>query len=95
FSKLSVDDSGKMNYVPHNSTAGNSVSLRFEMDCIVCLSTVQHPLDPNPNYDPKPIQLTVNRAEPVNQNDPCRLHRPENERAYYNTKIYYGENPDD
>lgn len=95
FSKVAVDDSGNLCYSPNHSTAGNAVTLRFEMDCIVCLSTVQHPLDPNPNYEPKPIQLTVNRADPVAKNDPCRLHRPENERAYYNTNIYYGENPDD
>lgn len=93
FSKVQVEDSGAMTFVPGNSSAGDAVTLRFEMDAIVCLSTVQHPLDPNPEYAPKPIQLTVTQAGPVAQDDPCRLHRAENERAYYNTKIYYGENP--
>jgi len=95
FSKVRVEDDGCMTYVPNNSSAGNHVDLRFEMDAIVCLSTVQHPLDPNPKYDPKPIELTVFKADPVKQDDACRLYRAENERAYYNTKIYYGENPND
>lgn len=95
FSKIRVEDSGQMTFIPNNASAGDTVSLRFEMDCIVCLSSAQHPLDTNPNYDPKPIELSVTQAEPVAQNDPSRLHRAENERAYYNTKIYYGENPND
>lgn len=95
FSKVRVEDDGSMTYVPNNSSAGNYVDLRFEMDAIVCLSTVQHPLDPNPEYDPKPIDLTVFKADSVKKDDACRLHRAENERAYYNTKIYYGENPND
>ncbi|MBN2605931.1 MAG: urea carboxylase-associated family protein [Thiotrichales bacterium] len=93
FSKVRVEDSGAMTFVEGNSKAGDCVDLRFEMDCIVSIATAQHPLDPNPKYDPKPIELSVFKAMPVGQDDPCRLHRAENERAYYNTKIYYGENP--
>lgn len=95
FSKVRVEDDGSMTYVPNNSSAGNYVDLRFEMDAIVCLSTVQHPLDTNPKYNPQPIDLTVFKAGSVKKDDACRLHRAENERAYYNTKIYYGENPND
>ncbi|KUJ75540.1 urea carboxylase [Thiomicrospira sp. XS5] len=95
FSKVRVEDDGQMTFVPNNAKAGDYVDLRFEMDSIVSLSTAQHPLDPNPEYAPKPIQLTVFKAQPVAQDDASRLHRAENERAYYNTKIYYGENPND
>ncbi len=95
FSKVRVEDDGSMTFVENNSKAGDYVDLRFEMDCIVCLSTAQHPMDPNPEYAPQPIELTVMKAEPVKADDACRLHRAENQRAYYNTKTYYGENPDE
>ncbi|BBP43897.1 urea amidolyase associated protein UAAP1 [Thiosulfativibrio zosterae] len=95
FSKVRIEDSGQMTFVPNHSQAGSTVDLRFEMDCIVCLSTVQHPLDPNIYYAPKPVELSVSKANPVLADDPCRKHRAENERAYYNTKTYYGENPNE
>ncbi|MBO1923770.1 urea amidolyase associated protein UAAP1 [Thiomicrorhabdus sp. 6S3-12] len=95
FSKVRVEDDGTMTFVENNSAAGDYVDLRFEMDCIVCLSTAQHPMDPSPEYNPKPVELSVYEAMKVEQDDPCRLHRGENERAYYNTKVFYGENPND
>ncbi|WP_321322795.1 urea amidolyase associated protein UAAP1 [Thiomicrorhabdus sp.] len=95
FSKVRVEDNGSMTFIANNSKAGDYVDLRFEMDCIVSLSTAQHPMDTNPEYNPQPIQLTVFKALPVKEDDACRLHRAENQRAYYNTKVYYGENPND
>lgn len=95
FSKVRVEDDGSMSFVENNSQAGDYVDLRFEMDCIVSLSTAQHPMDSNPEYAPQPIELSVYKALKVDQEDPCRLHRAENQRAYYNTKVYYGENPND
>jgi hypothetical protein len=95
FSKVRVSDEGTMEFIEGNSKAGDYVDLRFEMDSIVSLSFAQHPMDPNPEYAPQPIGLSVFKANPVAQDDPCRLHRGENERAYYNTKVYYGENPND
>lgn len=95
FSKVQVEDDGRMHFIADNSSAGQYVDLRFEMDTIVSLSTAQHPMDPNPSYDPKPIEISVYRALPVKHDDACRQHRAENERAYYNTKIFYGENPND
>ncbi|WP_019556636.1 urea amidolyase associated protein UAAP1 [Thiomicrorhabdus arctica] len=94
FSKVRVENDGSMTFIAGNSKAGNYVDLRFEMDAIVCLSTAQHPLDPNPEYAPKPIEMRVVKAQPVKTDDASRLYRAENERAYYNTKIFYGENPD-
>ncbi|QCU89934.1 urea amidolyase associated protein UAAP1 [Thiomicrorhabdus sediminis] len=95
FSKVRVEDDGAMTFIENNSKAGDYVDLRFEMDCIVSLSSVQHAMDPNAEYKPKPIELSVFKALPVAQDDPCRIHRGENERAYYNTKVFYGENPND
>ncbi|KUJ72916.1 urea amidolyase associated protein UAAP1 [Thiomicrospira sp. WB1] len=95
FSKVRVEDDGCMTFVENNAQAGDYVDLRFEMDCIVSLSTAQHPMDPNPVYAPKPIEMSVFKALPVAQDDPSRRHRGENERAYYNTKVFYGENPNE
>jgi urea carboxylase-associated protein 2 len=89
FSKLSVDESGKMVFHPNHSRAGAQLSLRAEMDTLVVLNTAQHPLDPSPVYAPKPIEICIQRAEPVDETDPCRRLCPENERAYQNTLIYH------
>jgi len=89
FSKVVSDAEGKLGYVSNASKAGDSISLRFEMNTLVVLSACQHPLDPNPEYAPKPIKLEVFKSEAPNDEDPCRLSRPENERAFLNTEDYY------
>ncbi|MBC2602430.1 urea amidolyase associated protein UAAP1 [Puniceicoccus vermicola] len=88
FSKIAPDEEGKLSYVPGHSTAGSSVTIRFELDSLVVLNTCQHPLDPNPRYEPKPVKLEVFEADPVTSYDPSRLVRPENERAFQNTEDY-------
>lgn len=95
FSKIRVEEDGSMTFIENNSKAGNYVDLRFEMDCIVCLSTAQHPMDTSAEYAPRPIELSCYKALAVQADDACRLHRAENGRAYYNTKVFYGENPND
>ncbi|MEO0795295.1 MAG: urea amidolyase associated protein UAAP1 [Verrucomicrobiota bacterium] len=88
FSKVSPDESGKLTYQSGNSPAGASVTLRFELDTLVVLNTCQHPLDSNPTYDPKPVQLDVLPAPSVSEEDPSRSIRPENGRAFQNTEEY-------
>lgn len=89
FSKVVADDQGKLTYEEGFSKAGSAVELRFEMDTLVALTTCQHPLDPNPEYAPKSVQLSVFPAPPVADDDFCRTSRPENERAFINTSDYY------
>ena len=88
FSKVVTDDEGRLSYVRGNSTAGSTVDLRFEMDTLVVLNTCQHPLDPNPDYDPGEVKLEVFKAESAAADDPCRNSRPENARAFENTETY-------
>src|SRR5688572_447883 len=88
FSKVVVADSGAMTFVPGNSTAGTYVELRAEMDVLVILNTCQHPLDPSPHYEPRPIALTVFTAPPVADDDVCRVSRPENARGFMLTERY-------
>ncbi len=81
FSRLNVDDRGQMRFHADNSQAGAFVELRAEMDVLVVLNTCQHPLDPNPQYAPKPVKLDIIKTAPPGGDDYCRTFRPENGRA--------------
>ena len=48
------------------------------MNVLAILNTCQHPLDPNPQYEPKPVQLSIRKVARPAADDPCRLSRPEN-----------------
>ena len=41
---------------------GDFVELRAEMNLLVILDTGQHPLDPNPEYAPKPVKFSVSQS---------------------------------
>ncbi len=89
FSKVVVDRLGNMEFVPANSQKGAYVELRAEMNVLIILNTCQHPLDPNPKYEPKPVQLAVHTVAAPALNDPCRVSRPENERGFVLTERYF------
>jgi urea carboxylase-associated protein 2 len=88
FSKVVVDDAGAMHFRPDHSKAGSYVDLRFEMNTLVVLTTCQHPLDPNPRYEPREIHLTTWHSRPAPRNDPCRMKCPENQRGFRNTEMW-------
>jgi uncharacterized protein len=89
FSKVVVDDRGGMNFISGHSKSGAHVELRAEMNVLVILNTCQHPLDPNPKYEPKPIQLFVRKVPAPDANDVCRMSRPENGRGFVLTERYF------
>jgi hypothetical protein len=78
-----------MAFIPRHSQPGAQVDLRAEMDTLVVLNTCPHPLDPGPEWSPKPIELTIYRADPVAEDDVCRTSCPENGRGFANTAIYH------
>lgn len=86
FSRIAVDAEGKMQFHAGNSKPGGSVELRAEMNVLVVLNTCQHPLDPNPVYAPKPVQLTVMKTPPPAPDDYCRNFRKENQRSFILTE---------
>jgi urea carboxylase-associated protein 2 len=88
FSKVAADGAGRLSFVPGHSPAGSTVDLRLEMNALVVLNTCQHPLDPGP-YRPRPVLLEVFSSPPPRADDPCRLSRPENTRAFENTENYF------
>jgi len=84
FSKVTADDHGKLSYVSGNSSAGDVLELRLELDTLVVLNTCQHPLDPDPAYHPRRVLLEVFPGEPPLPDDASLLVRPENLRAHEN-----------
>jgi urea carboxylase-associated protein 2 len=91
FSRVDVDAEGKTKFHPANSKAGDSMDLRAEMNVLVILNTCQHPLDPNPKYAPKPIQLSICETPPPGADDFCRNFREENKRSFILTdRLFIG-----
>jgi uncharacterized protein len=91
FSKVVADEAGNLAFVEGNSQAGDTVDLRFEMDCLVVLSTAPHPLDTAPDYSAKPVKLIAIHTGPAPADDACRNSCGENSRAFINTERYYLE----
>jgi urea carboxylase-associated protein 2 len=86
FSRIDVDDEGRMRFHTGHSRPGAQVDLRAEVDTLVVLNTSQHPLDPNPKYAPKPVLLSFYKTAPPGTDDHCRNFRTENQRAFLLTE---------
>jgi urea carboxylase-associated protein 2 len=89
FSKVVVADDGALQFVRGNAKANDYVDLRFEMHALVAVTSCQHPLDPNPVYQPRAVHLTAWRSGPAPRNDMCRNLCEENQRGFYNTEVLY------
>ncbi len=89
FSRVNVDENGTLQYAENNSTAGDIVELRFEMDTLVLLHTCPHPLNPAPDYPRKPIQYQIRTAAEVASDDYCLNARPENARGFRNNALFH------
>jgi urea carboxylase-associated protein 2 len=89
FSKVVADGEGRLRFASDHARPGAYLDLRAEMNVLVVLTACQHPLDPSPEYAPRPVKLTVFRADPPGPEDPCRLSRPENARGFENTDRFF------
>lgn len=89
FSRVDVDADGCFRFAQGNSKAGDFVELYAPMDTLVVLTALQHPLDPNPHYAPKPIGLTWQQVASDGISVLCRTSRPENGRGFHNTERQY------
>lgn len=89
FSKVTVDSDGCFHFQPGNSKAGDYIELYAPMDTLVVLTALQHPMDPNPVYSPKPVQLSWHKVESDGISLLCRTSRPENARGFHNTERLY------
>jgi uncharacterized protein len=88
FSRIDVTDEGALNFVAGNSKAGAYVELYAPMNTLVVLTAIQHPLDPYPEYAPKPVSLALSQAHPEVA-EPCRRSCEENTRAFINTERFF------
>lgn len=89
FSKVTVDAEGSFRFVPGNSKAGDEVALYAPMDTLVVLTALQHPMDPDPQYAPRPVKLSWSEVRSEGIALACRTSRPENLRAFHNTERLY------
>jgi len=89
FSKVTVDNDGCFHFEAGNSKAGDYLELYAPMDTLVVLTALQHPMDPNPQYAPKPVQLSWQQVQSDGISVLCRTSRPENGRGFHNTERLY------
>lgn len=83
FSRVDVADDSRatLRYAAGHSRAGDTVTLRTEVDVLLVLSTAPHPLDPG-EYAPAGVRVDVALAEPPDPgSDPSWTWRDESARA--------------
>ncbi|APA86694.1 urea carboxylase-associated family protein [Paraburkholderia sprentiae WSM5005] len=88
FSRVEVSDDGLLNFVPGNSQANDYVELYAPMNTLVVLTAIQHPLDPHPEYAPRPVKLELSDARP-DVAEVCRTACEENVRGFINTERFF------
>jgi urea carboxylase-associated protein 2 len=89
FSKVFCEENGNMNFSETHCAEGATVTLRTEMDLLLLLSNTPNPLDPNVSYPSVPVLIEIFPSLPFDETDYCFNYRPENRRAFENTKEYY------
>jgi urea carboxylase-associated protein 2 len=82
FTRVGVDGEGRLAFVPGNSRAGDEVTLRFELDTLVVLSCVPHPLDPATEWAPRPVGLELASVDAASDADAVRRACAENGRGF-------------
>ncbi|GJH19968.1 urea carboxylase-associated family protein [Caballeronia novacaledonica] len=88
FSRVDVTDAGALHFVQGNSQAGDYIELYAPMNTLVVLTAIQHPLDPNPEYAPKPVKLALSNAD-AQVAEICRASCDENARGFINTERFF------
>ncbi len=89
FSKVIADDYGNIQLDSQTPSAGQFITLRFEMDTLVLLHTCPHPLTTATQYPFNPVEIQLGTAAPVAEDDYCKNFRPENTRGFRNNALYY------
>jgi urea carboxylase-associated protein 2 len=89
FSKVSVEDSGKLTFDAAHVSPGAYVELRFDMDTLVLMHTCPHPLNSAATYPRKPVRFEIREGEAASASDPCRLSVPENGRGFENNRLFH------
>lgn len=88
FSRVDVANDGATTYVAEHSSSGSSVTLRFELPTLVVFHTCPHPLNEAEDYPSRPIGYSLKLANPVEEDDFCRMSRAENTRGFMNNRLH-------
>ncbi len=88
FSQVSTNEEGQLS-LSRQSQANDSITLRFEMDTLVVMHTCPHPLNTEQDYPRKPVQIDLEKAEPVQSDDLCLNLCDENRRGFHNNALYH------
>lgn len=88
FSRVDVTETGALSFAPGNSRPGDYIELYAPMNTLVVLTAIQHPLDPHPEYAPKPVKLTLSATDPQVA-EICRTSCDENVRGFLNTERFF------
>jgi hypothetical protein len=88
FSKVTVAEDGAFTFHHGFSQPGSHVELYAPMDVLLVMTALQHPMDPASEYAPRPVQLTWRQAGDEHTAIDTLLSRPENERAFANTRLF-------
>lgn len=89
FSAVKPDADGNLRFVPGHSSAGDAVTLRFEMDTLVIFNSAPHPLDPSSHWPAKPVRWALHDSAPHAADDVCEHACGENQRGFANNAIYH------
>ena len=84
---IAADGAIDLDIGPHR--AGQSVTLRAEMDVIVVLANCPHVRDPRHTYSVAPVRTCAWRGDITPHDDPIRTATPEGLRAFENVEDYY------
>lgn len=88
FSEVSIDAEGQLR-LSRQSQAGDTITLRFEMDTLVVMHTCPHPLNTAEKYPQKAVQVYLEKADPVLPDDYCLNFCDENRRGFHNNALYH------
>jgi len=89
FSKVQVNETGNMSLVQAHSQAGQSLTLRFDMDTLVLMHTCPHPMSEMRTYPDSNVQIELGTAHAREADDVCENFRPENARGFQNNALYH------
>lgn len=85
FKGVEIAPDGHLGLVHGDGSPGHVV-LRCELDAVVSIVNVPHPLDDRDDYTVSPLRVTAWAGLPAAADDPIRTAGPEAERAYMNTE---------
>lgn len=83
FTPVRVAGDGSL-HLERPPTPGAHVDLRAELDVLVSVANVAHPLEDRDGHLPTPVRLTAWRSAPADPDDPFRSSTPERLRAFQN-----------